>query len=111
MENRLELNKRPVYELPDEVLVGEYRRRGLLEKKPNFKPDLCLNKKYDIKISDKYKDTDQIWIKTNNKELISFIKEHNFNKYISKAVLVKQLSLWKFKKILLEEFYGVKDGK
>ena len=45
MENRLELNKKPKYELSDEVLVGEYRRGAKI---PNFEPDICINTWGDI---------------------------------------------------------------
>ena len=39
MENRLELNKRPVYELPDEIVVGLYMKNY---QDVDFNPDLCL---------------------------------------------------------------------
>lgn len=84
MENRLELNKRPTYELPGEVIIGEYRARANKIKTPNFEPDICLNSKYNIKVSDKGNAKDQTWIKTKNKDLIDFIKEYDFEKLVKK---------------------------
>ena len=112
VENRLCLNKRVVYELPDEVLVGEYRRRPDIKKckTPNFKPDICLNTKYKIETGEKKSNSDQIWIKTDNSELIGFIKEYDFSSKII-SMSIKHLYVWKFKKIILEEFYGVKNGE
>lgn len=112
MENRLELNKRPVYELPDEVVVGEYRMRPDIKrcKTPDFEPDICLNSKYNVKVSNKGNASDQIWIKSDNNRLIEYIKKCDFNKHLN-SVSIKHLYLWKFKKIILEEFYGVKYGE
>ena len=107
MENRLELNKRPVYELPDEVLIEEYLKRLDIKrcKTPNFEPDIVIESKYDIKVSSKYKTKNQIWIKSNNKDLINFIKTYNFN--TSKSISGNNnLSVTMLKKIILEEFYG-----
>ena len=112
MENRLKLNKRPTYELPDDVVIGEYIKRPDVRrcKTPNFESDICLNSKYNIKVSDKGNAKDQIWIKTKNKDLIDFIKHYNW-KLKAVGVTTKSLSLSMFKKILLEEFYGVKYGE
>ena len=45
MENRLELNKKIRYELPDEVIVGEYRYSKDIKgyNEPSFEPDICIN--------------------------------------------------------------------
>lgn len=110
MENRLELNKKPVYELPDEVVIGEYRARANKIKTPNFEPDICLNSKYNIKVSNKGNTSDQIWIKSCDNNLIEYIKKYDFNKHLN-SVSIKHLYVLKFKKILLEEFYGVKNGE
>lgn len=110
MENRLGLNKRPKYELPDEVLVGEYRARVNKVKVPNFEPDICLNSKYNVKVSNKGNASDQIWIKSDNNRLIEYIKKCDFNKHLN-SVSIKHLYVLKFKKIILEEFYGVKYGE
>lgn len=108
MENRLNLNKRPSYELPSDVIIEEYIQRPDIKrcKTPKFEPDICINTKYNVKIDNKCNKTDQIWIKTDNKELIEYIKQTDFNTYINKSISIKQLYLWRFKKILLEEFYG-----
>lgn len=53
MENRLELNKKPKWELPGDVLVGRYDR--YLDKKgifPNFEPDVCITAFGSIKESE-----------------------------------------------------------
>ena len=112
MENRLELNKRPTYELPDEVIIGEYRKRPDVRccKTPNFEPDIVLNSKYNVKVSNKCDTSDQIWIKSCNNNLIEYIKKYDFNKHLN-SVSIKHLYVLKFKKILLEEFYGVKYGE
>ena len=112
MENRLGLNKRPVYELPDEVLIGEYRARVNKVKVPNFEPDICLNSKHNIKIDNKYNRKDQIWVKTNNERLIDFISSYNFDRLKDNGITgINNLSISIFKKILLEEFYEVKHGE
>lgn len=113
MENRLELNKKPVYELPDEIKIEVYEKRNPPRKtiKPSFNPDICLNVWGRIgEIEDKYKTKTQIWIKTENAELINFIKNYKFKDY-KKNFIAPVLSINDFKKIILEEFYGVKHGE
>ena len=108
MENRLELNKKKTYKLPDEVLIGEYRRGN---KEPRFEPDICINSWGDIlgDVIPKKSKALQIWIKTDNKELIDFISNFNWYSVCPNSVnATPVLNLWKFKKILLEEFYGIK---
>ena len=39
MENRLGLNKRPKYELPNEVIIKSYKRNY---SNISFEPDLCI---------------------------------------------------------------------
>lgn len=110
MENRLCLNKKPTYELPDEVIVRSYTK-GTSEF--DFEPDICLNAwgRNSGKIYNKGQTVSQIWIKTDNKDLINFIKETDFKKYIPPVSDMYRLDMWKFKKIILEEFYGVKHGE
>lgn len=108
MENRLCLNKRPVYELPDEVLVGEYRR-GV--KMPNFEPNICINTWGDVRVKNPEETVIQLWIKTENKELLEFIKVFNFEDRVNRIGNAYRISKNNFKKIILEEFYGVKYGK
>lgn len=104
MENRLMLNKKPKYELPDDVLVGLYVRH---KKEPSFKPNVCItNYARNIKIDTVGRTVEQIWIKTNNKELLEFIYSFNWNSAIKSAITsARHLTLPLFKKILLEEFY------
>ena len=106
MENRLCLNKKPKYELPDEVIVGEY----IYSKYPDFEPDLCINNfPRNFKIDKKERTVKQLWIKTDNKKLISFIINYNWNNtVISTTSSVRHLTLPLFKKIILEEFYNEK---
>ena len=102
IENRLELNKKPVYELPEEVLTKEYR---IGRKPPNFKPDICISIWGNVgKISRPKESANQLWIRTNNKELIDFIKNYDWRKEAHKMAS-PNLNTWKFNKILLEEFY------
>ena len=110
MENRLCLNKKKVYELPDEVIVDEYTRYN---KTPNFEPDICLsNMGRTLRVRKKDETFKQIWVKTNNIDLIDFIKKYDFTKCCNSSTSSRvYLEVWKFKKIILEEFYGVKDGK
>ena len=107
MENRLELNKKPKYELSDEVLVGEYRRGAKI---PNFEPDICINSWGDIlgEIIPRKSKSLQIWIKTDNKELIDFISNFNWYSVCPKHNNSPVLNIWKVKKIILEEFYNKK---
>ena len=110
MENRLCLNKRKVYELPDEVLVGDYRRNVKI---PNFEPDICVGC-FGVssvgKIVEKGKLVKELWVKTNNKDLLEFIRQYNWRNRVI-TTTNRTLSLIDFKKIILEEFYGVKYGK
>ena len=50
MENRLCLNKRPKYELPDEVIIGSYHysKNEKRYNEPDFEPDICINAWGDI---------------------------------------------------------------
>lgn len=107
MENRLELNNRPTYELPSEVIIEEYRKRPDIKrsKTPDFEPDIVINTKYNIKISNKYEAKDQVWIKASDEKLIKFIKNYNFSKGL-KGISIRSLNIWLLKKIILEEFYG-----
>ena len=113
MENRLCLNKRPKYELPNEVIIGFYNKRNNKPSIiPDFKPDICINSWGVIGIKEKKTTSRQYWIKTDNKKLIYFIESYNFDDIYKKKITNSgELPLWKFKKILLEEFYGVKNGE
>lgn len=112
MENRLELNKKPKYELPDEVMVSEYRyaKDKKIYKEPNFEPDIAINTWGDIlgKIIKPRSKTLELWIKTNNKELINFIKNFDWYSVCPKHNNSPVLNVWKFKKTVLEEFYKIK---
>lgn len=108
MENRLELNKRPVYELPDEVIVMEYRK--YYNKIPSIEADICISTRGMIGISDLKKTDRQIWIKSSNLELINFLNNYNYKDY-SKGISTNNLYMADIKKIILEEFYGEKYGK
>lgn len=110
MENRLELNKKPVYELPGEVMIEDYRRNV---KMPDFKPDICIGV-FGVSCVGKFyapgETVRQIWIKTDNKDLIDFIKSYNWRDRII-STTNRGMSLIGIKKIILEEYYGVKDGE
>ena len=113
MENRLCLNKKPKYELPDEVIVCEYTYSRDIKRyrEPNFEPDICINNWGDIlgEVIPKKSKALQIWIKTDNKELIDFISNFNWYSVCPNSVnATPVLNLWKFKKIILEEFYNKK---
>lgn len=108
MENRLKLNKRPVYKLPDEVITGQWvRNDDRPSRTPDFEPDLCLNNYQKICIDKKDAYMKQIWIKTNNKELLQFIKEYDWSRLYDK-ISVPYISEWRLRKIILEEFYNKK---
>lgn len=111
MENRLELNKRPTYELPGEVLLGQWvRGDDRPSRTPDFEPDLCLNNYQKICIDKKDAYMKQIWIKTDNKDLIDFIKKYEWGNSYNK-ISTPYIAEWRMRKILLEEFYGVKYGE
>lgn len=112
MENRLKLNKRPVYELPDDTRVQIYQSSEKVKRlniTPDFEPDLCLKIwGNSMKVEEKYKSNNQVWIKTNNKDLVDFIKKYKVDR---KAVSIQSIGVNDVKKIILKEFYGVKDGE
>ena len=109
MENRLELNKKKIYNLPDEVLVKRYRRDTEI---PDFEPDIVIvgfgRNIGEITIKDKH--VNQLWIKTTDEKVYEFINNYNWRGIYNKAPNAT-LSVNTFKKILLEEFYGVKYGE
>lgn len=106
MENRLKLNKKPKYELPDNTRVMLYKNQEGYKSHPNFEPDICLKLwGNSIKIEEKYKSNCQIWIKTDNKDLINFIKEY---KIVKRAISAQSINVYHIKKIILEEFYNEK---
>lgn len=108
MENRLCLNNRPRYKLPDDVTVGIYMNKY---KDLTFEPDICLCIWGSVgKICKPRETAKQMWVKTDNKDLIDFIKTYDWGKEAHKMA-TPNLNMWKFKKILLEEFYGYKYGK
>ena len=105
MENRLELNKKIRYELPDDVLIKSYKRNY---SKIDFEPDICLvqwgrNLGEECKKETHLK---ELWIKTDNKELISFIRDYNF-RGLRRNAPNYELAITDIKKIILEEFYNV----
>lgn len=86
MENRLCLNKKPVYELPGDVMIGQYTRRNKKEDVvPNFEPDICISAFGTIGIREAKQTVTQIWVKSNNKELIEFIRNFRFLNVIKKS--------------------------
>ena len=107
MENRLELNKKPIYELPDEVLVGQYQKavntiKGNTE--PDFMPDICLKGWGKVWSIEEYKSSNyQIWIKTDDNELINFIMNYEIKLC---GVSSPSICVSMVKKIILEEFYN-----
>lgn len=103
MENRLKLNKKPNYDLPDEVEIKTWLSSMPRRKQPRFKPDLILSIFLDIKEIDISDGGTQAWIKTDNKELLKFIRTYNWNIL---SISNKNLPLWRIKKIILEEFYN-----
>ena len=108
MENRLGLNKKKIYKLPDEVIVGEYRR--YYNKIPFNNPDLCIGSFGEGCLGKIYKPKTvsmEIWIKTDNKDLLNFIKEYDFKKVITNTGSSRRCIVLKdLKKIILEEFYN-----
>ena len=111
IENRLSLNKKPKYELPDEVLIDKYERRKKNGRIPDFVPDICLTSFGSIRVKPPRNTVVQIWVKTDNKELLKFIRSFDFESKLFKITNSYNMEVWKFKKIILEEFYGVKNGK
>lgn len=86
--------------LPDNIIISSYNKN--INQVPNFKPDLCLNMFGEI---DLIKNSSrQFWIKTDNLELINFIKENNLKQYL-KGKSIPCLNILILKRILLEKFY------
>ena len=107
MLNKLKLNKRPKYEIPEDVLIGEYLR-GKGGKIPNFEPDIIIvSWGRRIKLSlEKFSHVKQIWVKTDNEELKEFILNYDFNKVLYTTNNgSKNLTVNKLKEILNSEFY------
>ena len=104
MINRLELNKKPVYVLPDNVLVGIYMNKY---KEVEFSPDLCICVWGAAvgKICEYRETAKQICVKSDDKNLIDFIKNYNWSDEAHKMA-TPNLNMWKFKKVLLEKFYN-----
>lgn len=111
MENRLKLNKRPTYELPDNTEVVNICRSKTRIRNINFKPDISINSIHNFYICNN-KSNQQVGIKSNNKELIKFINNYNWNSLKDNNISgINNLYAIDVKKIILEEFYGVKYGK
>ena len=112
MENRLYLNKKPVYELPDNTRVQVYQSSDKVKRlniTPNFEPDICLKVwGNSMKVEEKYKSNCQVWVKTDNEDLINFIKNYNPQR---NSLSTLSIGVNDVKKIILEEFYGVKNGE
>jgi hypothetical protein len=95
-------------------MIDEYMRGTKI---PCFKPDICLTSYGRLKIKEAEKTVKQIWVKTNNKNLIMFIMDYDWEGKLRRELICQpssnkfNLGMWKFKKILLEEFYGVKNGE
>ena len=106
MDNRLGLNKKPRYELPSEVIVEEYRKGYKI---PNINPDIVLSCYGTVSIDDIYRTTTQLWIKSDNKDLLYFLSKYDFKESLSLTIGSPRFNSWRLKKIILEEFYGIKN--
>ena len=115
IENRLELNKKPIYELPNEVVVAQYRYSANNKDKslPSFTPTICINGWGDIlgEVIEPKSKTLEYWIKTDNEKLLQFIRGFDWYSVCPNHNNAPMIPVWLFKKIILEEFYGVKNGK
>ena len=100
MENRLCLNKKPIYELKSDIT-------------PVFNPTICIcnwGQGNIGKVRAKKQDAKQIWIKTTDEELIKFIIKYDWKESI-KNISSPFINIPNFKKIILQEFYGVNNGE
>lgn len=109
MINKLKLNKKPVLNLPEDVLISRYtRHKKKKDDIPNFEPNLIINN-WGTKITTtktKYERAKQIWIKTDNEELKEFIINYD---WVSELYAINKsyyLSYIKLKEVLLREFYN-----
>lgn len=110
IENRLELNKRNKrfdYKI-NELETKEYRKNV---QTPNFEPDLAMCSWGDIKECSPSTWTKEVWFKTSNKNLLSFIRNYDWNSLTIYKNSANSLPSYVFKKIILEEFYGVKNDR
>lgn len=110
MENRLCLNKRPVYELPDDTKVVAYVNTEKRTRNINFIYDVCITSMYNYIPLKKSNCKNKILIKTDNVDLINFILNYDFNSIRGKSKISvrKGLKVSEVEKIILEEFYGRK---
>lgn len=106
------LNKKTELKLPDNTKIQVYQSSDKVKRlniTPTFKPDICLKgwgKVWDIE--ECRKSNYQIWIKSDNKELIEFIKRY---KVAKRGVSAQSINVHQIKKIILEEFYNKKEGR
>lgn len=105
MKNRLCLNKKPVYVLPDEVDVAIYMNK--YNDDVGFIPNICICAwGASVGRIEKYKNSaKQICVKTDNNKLLDFIKKYDWRDEAHR-VATPNINMWKFKKIILEEFYN-----
>ena len=104
MENRLCLNKKPTYELPDEVIIGVYENRPYPKYlEPKWIADIAINNIMNPKSCIPKTFNREIWIKTDNKDLIEFIKKYDWD--VNQSMTFNSITKTDVEKIILEEFY------
>lgn len=108
MVNKLKLNKRPVINLPEDILIGEYERRFKRSSNiPDFEPNIIINN-WGAKITiskEKKERAKQIWIKTDNEKLKEFILSYDWISELCSINKIYYLSTNKLKEVLLKEYY------
>lgn len=113
MENRLMLNKKPVYSLPKDVEMTtyEYSTDAKRYREPKFVPDICLCVWGNVgRIEEYKKSTKQVCIKANDDKLIEFIKGYDWTTKANKTA-THNLNIWQIKKVIMEEYYAEKNDE
>ena len=107
IENRLCLNKKNKYELPDNTRIQVYQSSKKVKRlniTPSFEPDICLKGWGNVwQVEEREKSNYQIWIKSDNKDLLRFIMKYKIRK---RGVSALSINVHQIKKIILEEFYN-----
>ena len=107
MENRLELNKKPKYELPDNTHIVSYVNMKNRTRNIDFNYDVAITSMVNYIPSKNFDGKYAILIKTDNEDLINFILNYDFNsvRRNNNIGARKGLKSSEVKKIILEEFY------
>ena len=112
--NNKYLNSKPVYDIPEDVQVGIYRRGGskVIELTPGFEPNICINAWGTIRVKE-YKETAfQICVKTPDDGLLNYLKEYDWwllnSSTFGNLHKISGCAKWQIEKIISEYYANIK---